>query len=487
MVNFAEITSSSIKWAKTVSLERFSVKKWLMLAFVALMAGYLVNGCNSLNFNNNSGDGRSQQTQSAQISGSTETATAPSVAAQTSKPAAAAPSRVIIISIVAAIISVVLILTILMMWLASRFSFVFIENVVKNGASIKTPFKENRKTGNSYFKFNLLLTSIFLIIAGIIVFICANILIKAGVFGKSAPVGKEIFHIFLLCLPYAGALLFFILCAALIGFITREFVLVSMFKDKINIIQAWRNVLGLIKGNFGNFVMYLLIKIGLGICCGIIYALLFITAIVGLILPGAIIGFLSYLAYLIIPVSLKAALTVVIFIVIVPVVLFLIYCLMSLYLPFAVFFRAFSIKFLGALNPDYALIKDVSAEAIEPQQAGISASEKIKAQKPRTETHSPVLASILSFTIGGMGQIYNGQAGKGVLIFFTSWLIFPWLIGIIDAYKIADKLNRGQLVIERKNGRLITSAVVMIMLLLTVFILFVFWIAIAPFLAPGAK
>lgn len=65
------------------------------------------------------------------------------------------------------------------------------------------------------------------------------------------------------------------------------------------------------------------------------------------------------------------------------------------------------------------------------------------------------LAAILSFFYTGLGQIYNGQIGKGFLMivfYFISWLLMfviigfvttplLWAWGIYDAYKEAEKIN----------------------------------------------
>ncbi len=72
----------------------------------------------------------------------------------------------------------------------------------------------------------------------------------------------------------------------------------------------------------------------------------------------------------------------------------------------------------------------------------------------------PGLAAVLSFFVTGLGQIYNGEIGKGialmlvqafnfVLIFFLIGLFtFPvvWLFGIYDAYQSAERIN------ERRTG-----------------------------------
>ena len=86
----------------------------------------------------------------------------------------------------------------------------------------------------------------------------------------------------------------------------------------------------------------------------------------------------------------------------------------------------------------------------------------------KSQERSPALAAILSFIIGGMGQIYNGQVGKGILILCTSWLIIPWIYGIVDAYKTAKKINQGRIVVKPNPGCLIAAIIGVV----------VFWVSI---------
>jgi TM2 domain-containing membrane protein YozV len=71
---------------------------------------------------------------------------------------------------------------------------------------------------------------------------------------------------------------------------------------------------------------------------------------------------------------------------------------------------------------------------------------------------SPGVAAILSFFWCGVGQIYNGEIGKGiafmVCFFFSCFLVLfaigffttpiLWIAGIYDAYKTAERLNLPQ-------------------------------------------
>lgn len=70
---------------------------------------------------------------------------------------------------------------------------------------------------------------------------------------------------------------------------------------------------------------------------------------------------------------------------------------------------------------------------------------------------NPGIAAVLSFFITGLGQIYNGQIGKGILLIFIQvinlllmviligFITYPivWIWGMYDAYKTAEKINEG--------------------------------------------
>ena len=68
---------------------------------------------------------------------------------------------------------------------------------------------------------------------------------------------------------------------------------------------------------------------------------------------------------------------------------------------------------------------------------------------------SPGLAAVLSFFVPGLGQIYNGEIGKGiafVFLYILCWalvslligiplLLVLWIFAITDAYKTAERIN----------------------------------------------
>jgi len=90
--------------------------------------------------------------------------------------------------------------------------------------------------------------------------------------------------------------------------------------------------------------------------------------------------------------------------------------------------------------------------------------------KGKITDRNPTIAALLSFLIGGAGQIYNGQIGKGILIFLTAWLIIPWIYGIFDAYNTAKRIKSGDLVTEAAPGCLIAIMVIFVVMWVIVII-----------------
>lgn len=56
---------------------------------------------------------------------------------------------------------------------------------------------------------------------------------------------------------------------------------------------------------------------------------------------------------------------------------------------------------------------------------------------------SPWLAFIFAFFVPGMGQVYNGDWQKGLVILLTGWLVVPWIYGIVDAVTVANEIRNG--------------------------------------------
>lgn len=90
----------------------------------------------------------------------------------------------------------------------------------------------------------------------------------------------------------------------------------------------------------------------------------------------------------------------------------------------------------------------------------------VRQKNPPVENKNPLFALILSFIFPGLGQIYNGQNRKGILLIvsyivsFVLWVILigmiltllVWLYGLYDAYTTAEHINNGEFTEDKLFG-----------------------------------
>ena len=80
--------------------------------------------------------------------------------------------------------------------------------------------------------------------------------------------------------------------------------------------------------------------------------------------------------------------------------------------------------------------------------------------EPSDPPKNPIIAALLSLILlGGVGQLYLGQNTKGIIlivVWVVGWCTFGLvtavaaIVGAIDAYIIADKLQKGETVGEKQ-------------------------------------
>ncbi|PKL63112.1 MAG: hypothetical protein CVV31_02445 [Methanomicrobiales archaeon HGW-Methanomicrobiales-2] len=82
---------------------------------------------------------------------------------------------------------------------------------------------------------------------------------------------------------------------------------------------------------------------------------------------------------------------------------------------------------------------------------------------------NPAFAAGLSLLFPGLGQVYNGETGKGVLVLFGVLagllvMLIPgiavWLFGIYDAWATARRMNAGT--VPFREARLVTVVLFMV-------------------------
>ncbi len=359
MVKFTEIINASIEWTAAMLFRPFKPKKWLILTFVALLAGYMAGGGN---FNGGNNFKRSKSpVKTSQISPSVipvESRTSQSLTGESSgMPDFLAGLGGIGLSFFSiTLILLIIAMVLVLMWLSSRFNFIFIQNITRNDASIRKPFRENKFIGNSYFKFSLIYSFLSVTTLGGIML---GAIIYAGsrnFFDQGTAAGIK--RIVLTFFPIGILFLLLLVIFVAIGFAVHQFVLIIMYKQRIGIKAAWPKFVAIFLKNKSKFIIFFLLYIGLSIGCSIIYGLMSLAAYVSLLWPGVVSGFCVYSIYQFLPGGiLQVSFIIIAIIIFLPIFLFFLYCLYALNLPFAVFLRTLGLKFMARLEPELNLFQ----------------------------------------------------------------------------------------------------------------------------------
>lgn len=350
-MKFSRLIDASIEWTTAVLFRPFNVKKWLILGFIALMAGALA-GNGNFRLNLPVGEKENKNTEITQTHNRSIEQSFQDGLKQFKQSLKDPLTQVLIVSGVLLFLA----LTVFLTWICARFVFVFLESVVKNDASVKIPFHSNKTIGNSLFKFWITITVIMWIILGVLVYLSAVSLIKSGVFDKP-PTWESVTKFVSIILPSLSVLIFVAIIAVLTGFFINHFAVPVMFKRRLNFLEAVRISMQIISENKKEVFLYFWLFAGLRICAWIISGLLYMAGFLGIIFPAIIFGAVCYAVYALLPPVLHAAYLIILAVIFVPVLVFMSYCLICLYLPFGVFLRTFNIKFLAAVDPEYDLFK----------------------------------------------------------------------------------------------------------------------------------
>jgi hypothetical protein len=334
---FNEIIRGSFEWTKTILLNPFKIKKWFFLTLIALLAADISGFNFNINLPFKGGEKEAVFDKEKSLESAQCVAEKQILHSELIKKNAA-----LVIAICVILIILVVIVFILWMWIYSRFSFVFTAAIIRNDASIKKPFREFKKVGNSYFKFNFLFTAV--IFALILVF--AGILI-AGIFIlKDAPVLLNI----LLAVLW-GILFVSVLCImAVIGVVIRDLVSPVMMRNDVCFVEAWKLISPVIFTDKVSFIKYFLIKVGLRILAGMAGGIAALCVMFAMMIPIGLIGVILYAVSHLIPEALKWGYFGLLILFGIICLLFVIFIINSILLPIPVFFKTFSLKFLARLD-----------------------------------------------------------------------------------------------------------------------------------------
>ncbi len=349
-ISFPRVIEKS--WDRMMSLLfwPFSWRKWLSLIFIAALAGA---GNQGFNFNSRTSHSREtssshqQESTKAEVSNSgtsaSGSASAPSPIEKQKAPLHAKKNwaKILLWAIPLTLFGMMLLFYIV--WLSSRFRFIWLNAVIQNVSAIRAPWNDYRSCGNSWFKWQVILGAVGM----------GFILLMIGGLAGAALLVKITSIKWVGGLCFVILILFFILgILAMVGahVLLHDLTLPIMYFDRSSFPEAVRKLWNIAQPQKHLLIKYLFVKLGLQILLGLVIGLagLVIGGLLGYgggLLLAPWIALAKHQWFLWIPVGMIALLGFAL----------LILLDLSLELPGAVIMTCVGLYFLAGLDPQFAL------------------------------------------------------------------------------------------------------------------------------------
>ncbi|MBI5149156.1 MAG: hypothetical protein HZA28_00075 [Candidatus Omnitrophica bacterium] len=357
---------ASLDWTGQILFHPFSFRKWFLLSFIAFLAGTLFCGGSVLG-----GKNRDRPAHAA-VTEVVGTETAGSAVSpdrqfplysddamkhksfQEFQQFSAWAKSSAGIPVLTGIFLAFLIFWLALMWFNARFQFVWYNAVVRNDASVREPLRRFKPQGNALFRLYLVLGLAGL--ALLLVFVTWLVLPLSGIgvgWQQIAAWPAGIWLNWIAPLFLTGLALFFDLVIA--GVFIHDFVVPLMAIEQTTFIPAWRKFLAIYRGHIGDFWKYFSVCLGLWLAALVMAVVVFYVVGLMVVLAGAVAFGLLYFVF---AVLLKMTFLFVIIAVIlgIPAAAAALAVVLSSGLPFAVFFRSFSLYFFSNLNCGYVFL-----------------------------------------------------------------------------------------------------------------------------------
>lgn len=245
-------------------------------------------------------------------------------------------------------IVVTVVLWLVFIYLNSRMRFVLFDSVIAKECHIREYWSRRQACAWRYFLWLLLFTLCSFAVLVIFIGIPLGI---AWVAGWLRDPSEHVLPLVLGGIPLFFLLLAIFICAAVIGVMTKDFVVPYMAIEDISAMEGWRRLWAAIKTEKGSYAGYIGMKIVLAIAAGIIFGIIAVIVMVILAIPLVIVGVVvvlvaakSALAWNVVTISLVVIAACVCFAV-------LLYLIAFISVPVAVFFPAYSYHFLASRYP----------------------------------------------------------------------------------------------------------------------------------------
>jgi hypothetical protein len=176
-----------------------------------------------------------------------------------------ATHALIVAAVAAAVLTVVIAFSALVLWLNSRGVFMYLDNVASGRADFERPWREHAARAGSYFAWSFglaLATLVGLLVLGVAAAI-AVVLLVSGPPGSGLTAGLGLGAVLV-------SFLVLIVGASLASLALRDFVAPLQVRADLGCRDAMRLLLVLLRAHPGVFAVYVLLKIAFGMVAGIL-------------------------------------------------------------------------------------------------------------------------------------------------------------------------------------------------------------------------
>jgi hypothetical protein len=159
------------------------------------------------------------------------------------------------------LIPLALVLLLALVWLTSRFKFIYLDNVVRNSDAIAEPWHRLGRLGDSLFFWRVGFGLVAMLVAGLLTLLFGGLAIATSGGRWTASV---------IVLGFGAIFLVaFIIIAAYTALFLKAFVVPIMYRLGIPAMAAWREFLPMLQAQTLPFVLYGLFVLGLFLAVGI--------------------------------------------------------------------------------------------------------------------------------------------------------------------------------------------------------------------------
>jgi hypothetical protein len=274
-ISAGDVIEPAFQHTKQMLLRPFRFGQWVRLAFVGLLAGEMSSfgGCNF----NLPADTQNQ--------GSPQAPSGDFPTLFTHHPA-------LFTGLALALIAVTIVLLVLFTYISSVMQFVLFDSIVARECHVRHGWTRRKQPGFRLFLWRLLLMLAVLAVLLIVIAIPAACAWAAGWFTHARD------HV--LGLVFGGLILFLILIAlivfaAVVGVMTKDFVVPQMALENLSVMEGWRRLWQGLRYEKGGYAAYIGIKIGLTVAATIVFAIGAIIALVVLLIIFGGVGGLGVL------------------------------------------------------------------------------------------------------------------------------------------------------------------------------------------------